>query len=106
MRYRSNLEKQFHKANQSFEYENTEFEYTITHKYIPDFYDPINDVYYETKGYFTSKDRSKMLEVIKQNPGIKIVLVFQNPNLKLSKTSKTTYADWADKHNIEWCTFK
>lgn len=33
-----------------------------------------------------------------------IRFVFQNPKNKLYKRSKTTYADWCDKHGFKWAT--
>lgn len=51
----------------------------------------------ETKGYWTSDDRMKMLAVVKQHPDLDIRIVFQNPNQKIRKGSKTTYADWCQK---------
>lgn len=68
--------------------------------YLPDFYLPKYNVFVECKGYFTGSDRTKMLLVKKQNPSVKILLVFQNENTKLSKSSKTTYGMWAEKHGF------
>lgn len=36
--------------------------------------------------------------VIEQHPDKDIRFVFQNPNAKIAKGSKTTYADWCAKH--------
>lgn len=70
-------------------------------EYTPDW--QISDkVFIETKGYFDSADRSKLLLVKKQNPDITICLLFQTPNRTISKTSKTTYAKWAEKHGFPW----
>ena len=52
----------------------------------------------ETKGRFETADRQKHLLVKRQNPTLDIRFVFNNPNAKISKTSKTTYADWCNKH--------
>lgn len=104
--YRSQFEARFHRANPHLEYEPHKISYRIDHSYTPDFYDAETDTYYETKGLFSSADRTKILAVIEQNPGINIVLVFMNPHLKLSKKSKTTYADWANRHGIEWSSAK
>jgi hypothetical protein len=51
----------------------------------------------ETKGYWTTADRMKMLAVVKQHPDLDIRMVFSNPNAKISKGSKTTYAEWCQK---------
>jgi len=43
-----------------------------------------------------------MKAVKKQWPKMDIRFVFQNANNKLNKRSKTTYAQWADKHGFPW----
>ena len=58
-------------------------------------------MYIETKGRWTSIDRLKMKHVLQSNPGVDIRMVFQNPNQRLSKTSKTTYAEFALKLGIQ-----
>jgi hypothetical protein len=106
-RYRSGLEERIAKhlttIGVSFEYESTRAPYIIQHFYTPDFILP-NGVWLEAKGYFKSSDRTKMLAVKKDNPDLDIRLVFQAPYNKLSKKSKTTYAEWADKKGFPWCT--
>ena len=59
-------------------------------------------LYVETKGRFMPADRTKHLLIQKQHPDIEIRFVFQNPNNKLSPKSKTTYAEWCDKHGFKW----
>ena len=90
-----------------YEYETVKLTYTIPeskHTYTPDFI--VGDIHFEAKGYFDAPTKLKMKLVIQQNPDKRIIMVFQNPNTKLTKKSKTTYATWCDKNNIEWCTFK
>lgn len=75
----------------------------MTHQYNPDW--KIREgVYLETKGLFKAQDRAKHLYIKQQHPDIKVYLVFQNPNNRLSRVSKTTYGEWCDKHGIEWAT--
>ena len=104
---RSGLERQvadlLKELKVDYEYENCSFSYTIEHKYIPDF--RVGDIYLETKGWFKSTDRRKMLAVKKANPDLDIRFVFQAPHNKISKRSKTTYAMWATKHGFPWCTY-
>lgn len=73
------------------------------HKYTPDW--KVSDVIYEGKGYFAASDRKKMLHIIESNPGLTVRMIFQNAQAKINKRSKTSYADWCDKHNIEWVDF-
>lgn len=54
-------------------------------------------VYIETKGMFTSKDRTKHLLLKKQHPNADIRLLFSS-NGKVSP--KTRYMDWAKQHGI------
>lgn len=75
--------------------------YVIEATYTPDFVGD-DGTLYEAKGWFRPQDRRKMLAVRKANPGLRIVMVFQNPNGKISKGSKTTNAMWCEKHGFKW----
>ena len=88
----------------SYEYESEKIAYTIAHHYTPDFVLP-NHVYLEAKGYWAPEDRRKVLAVKRDNPGIDLRMVFQSPYNKISKRSKTTYAQWCEKHDIPWTHF-
>lgn len=85
-------------------YEATKLEYIVPeskHTYTPDFHVSPHIVI-ETKGRWVVEDRMKMLLVIKQHPEIDFRMVFYNANQKIKKGSKTSYADWCDKHGIKW----
>jgi hypothetical protein len=87
-----------------FQYEVTQVKYIkpeTHHKYTVDFTLP-NGILIETKGRWTLEDRKKHLLIKKQHPKLDIRFVFQNPNGKIRKGSKTTYADYCDKYNIPW----
>ena len=88
----------------SYEYESKRVPYTIQHFYSPDFILP-NHVYLEAKGYWEPQDRRKILAVKKDNPDLDLRMVFQSPFNTISKKSKTTYAQWCEKHKIPWCAF-
>ena len=85
----------------SYEYETHRVPYTIMHHYNPDFILP-NGIMLEAKGYWDSEDRRKILAVVRDNPDIDLRMVFQAPFNKISKKSKTTYAQWCEKHDIKW----
>lgn len=77
--------------------------YTVERKYVPDFVDEKNKIIYESKGYFKPSDRTKMIAIKKQNPDWQFVLIFQNPNLKLTKAKKSkTYSQWAEANGFQW----
>ena len=100
-KYKSKLEQKFAKQFPHLPYETNHILYTIEHTYTPDF--KVNkDIYLETKGLWTSSDRSKIRAVLEQNPAVIICLVFQNSNNRLSKASKTSYGAYCTKHNIPW----
>lgn len=103
--YRSLLEgkvaRWFELNGLQFEYETVKLNYTLSAVYIPDFILP-NGVILEAKGYFKPSDRRKMLAVKKQHPKLDIRFIFQQPKNTLTKTSKTTYAMWADKNGFPW----
>jgi len=54
----------------------------------------------ETKGRFLVDDRAKHLLIKRQHPHLDIRFLFSNPNAKISKQSKTTYASWCEKHGF------
>jgi len=89
----------------SYGYESEKLDYTIEHNYTPDFVLP-NYTYLEAKGYWDPKDRRKILAVKKDNPDIDLRMVFQSPYNKISKKSKTTYAQWCDRHDIPWTSYQ
>ena len=104
---RSRLEEQVAELltnlNIEYGYEPDKFNYVIEAKYTPDF--KVGDVYLETKGFFKPADRRKLLAVKKCNPELDVRLVFQAPYNKISKSSKTTYAMWAERHGFQWCSY-
>jgi hypothetical protein len=67
--------------------------------YLPDF-KLDNGTYIEIKGRLTAEDRRKMLWVKEQNPEAIICFIFGNGKNKLTKRSKSTYLDWAEKHGF------
>ncbi|KAA9018287.1 endodeoxyribonuclease [Sphingobium limneticum] len=85
-----------------FAYEPLKLTYTLTCSYLPDFVDVANKRIVEAKGLFDAADRRKILAVKSEHPDYSIEILFQNPNLKISKGSKTTYGDWCDRHGIAW----
>ena len=107
-KFRSQLEKRvatlLDGLGVSFEYESEKLGYTIEHSYTPDFVLP-NYTYLEAKGYWSPADRRKILSVKKDNPDIDLRMVFQSPYNKISKKSKTTYAQWCEKHDIPWSSY-
>ncbi len=112
---RSKFEERFaedlKKRGIGFAYEADSFAYTVPRAYTPDFrvthkskptHICPSNTYIETKGYFTPGDRAKTLRVLSLHPNLDLRFVFQNAQNRLSKTSKTTYAQWCDKHGIPW----
>lgn len=89
----------------SDKYEAEKVSYTLTNTYTPDFLLKPNR-YLECKGFFKPSDRRKMLEVIKQHPDKKFIMLFQDSNVKLTHKSKTNYGDWCTKNNIQWFCWK
>lgn len=106
--YRSGFERKFASLLEDnglkAEYEKDKIKYTQpaqARTYSPDW--KIKDgVYIETKGRFTGADRKKMLWLRESNPNIIVYMLFMRSTVTLSKSSKTTYGDWCDKHNIIW----
>jgi len=88
-----------------YEYESVKLRYTrpaSEHTYTPDIVLP-NHVILELKGRLTVQDRQKMILVKKQHSDLDIRFVFSNSKTKISKGSKTTYADWCIKNGFPYC---
>tara|TARA_R100001530_G_scaffold135422_1_gene112594 strand:+ start:1940 stop:2332 length:393 start_codon:yes stop_codon:yes gene_type:complete len=105
-KYRSGLEskiaKQLSTKKIPILYETVKLAYSkpiSQHIYTPDFVLP-SGVIIEAKGLFSSADRKKHLLVQEQHPTLDIRFVFSYSCKKLYKGSKTTYADWCDKHGF------
>ena len=108
MKFRSKLEARIadllSNLGVTYEYESTKVPYEIQFNYSPDFILP-SGIMLEAKGYWAPEDRRKILAVKKCNPEIDLRMIFQTPYNTISKKSKTTYAQWCDRHNIPWTTF-
>ena len=87
-----------------YEYEPCNIPYTLQCNYKPDFV-LANGIHLEVKGYFPAKDRRKMIAVKKDNPDLDIRFVFQKPFNVIYKGSKTTYAQWCEKHGFKWTSY-
>jgi len=104
--YRSGLEEtlaaQLKAAGVKAEYESTKIRYTKPERkatYTPDFILP-NGIIIESKGRFVTTDRQKHVLIKEQHPELDIRFVFSSSKQKISKTSKTTYADWCSKNGF------
>ncbi len=105
--FRSGLEKRTAAALKAqgipFKYEEDKIKYTKPERvstYTPDF--RIGNIFIETKGRFLTADRQKHILIKEQHPELDIRFVFSNPNQKISKASKTTYAMWCAKHGFTY----
>jgi len=79
------------------------FAYVLPQRdYYPDWVIGPNRVI-EAKGILDRDERLKMLAVKERHPELDVRIVFSNPKSPINKGSKTTYADWCDKHGIPWC---
>ena len=101
--YRSGLEdrisEQLKSLNVSFKYEEFKIQYEVNEirTYTPDFELP-NGIIIESKGRFVAADRKKHLTVKRQYPKLDIRFVFSNSKAKINKGSKTSYAEWCQRH--------
>lgn len=105
--YRSGLEnvltEQLSTTGKKYSYESEKISYIQPEKkrtYTPDFVLLKKDgskMYIESKGRWVLDDRKKHELILSQYPELDIRFVFSNPNARISKKSKTTYADICDK---------
>lgn len=85
-----------------FGYETVKIEYRKLSTYTPDFILP-NGIIVETKGLWTSEDRTKHLLIRAQHPELDVRLCFMNASNKIRKGSKTTYAKYCEQKGIKYC---
>lgn len=104
-RFKSGLERRAWDAMpKKVTYETDKVRYVVEHVYNPDFTIRKN-TYIETKGRFLSSDRAKHLHIKEQHPEVKVHFLFGNAGNTLTKSSKTTYADWCEKHGFSYADF-
>ena len=90
-------------------YESNSYKYTqpaIERTYTPDFRTGRKLVYIEAKGKLDLETRKKMVWFKEHNPNITIIFLFMNPDNKITKRSKTTYAMWAEKNGFLWLDYR
>ena len=128
IKFRSGLEvevaKTLTRLKIKWKYENIKLKYKqkITHRkpvcgncggrdileekeYAPDFVLVDSGKLLEVKGNFEMLNRKKMLSVLQWNC-VDLVMVFQDPNKKISKKSKKTYGSWCKEKGIEWIRYE
>ena len=103
--YKSKLESDFaellFKNGVQAKYEARRFEFVRLAHYLPDW--EVNPtLYIETKGYFSPRNRADLLSFREQHPGVEIFLVFSQPRNRLTAKSKTTYAEWCERHKFRY----
>ncbi|MGI6792294.1 hypothetical protein [Aminivibrio sp.] len=89
-------------AGHAYRYEAIKLDYIEPEKrrrYTPDFC-LANGILIEVKGRWSREDRKKHLLIKLQYPELDIRMVFSNPKEKINKGSKTTYADFCQRHGI------
>ena len=69
--------------------------------YRPDFILP-NGIIVETKGRFLTEDRQKHKLLQEQHPDLDLRFVFSRSSSRLTKASKTTYADWCRRYGFRF----
>jgi hypothetical protein len=78
----------------------------VERTYIPDFKTGRSNIFIEAKGKLDLETRKKMVWFKDSNPTIRIIFLFMNPDNKITKRSKTTYAMWATDNGFEWLDFR
>lgn len=93
----------------SVKYEPQRFKFIqpeIERTYIPDFKTGRSNIFLEAKGKLDLETRKKMVWFRDSNPTVRIIFLFMNPDNKITKRSKTTYAMWATDNGFEWLDFR
>jgi hypothetical protein len=102
--FRSGLERriagQLQRARVAYDYEPFKVPFTQPAKqrlYLIDFILP-NGIIIEAKGRWETSDRQKFVMIKDSWPDLDIRFVFSRSASTISKTSKTTYADYCESH--------
>jgi hypothetical protein len=115
-RYEANIAKDLKAKGIEFEYETIKVNYYLKKKgkcegcdnvnsifvhktYTPDFI--MGSMIVEAKGRFVSSDRTKMAQVVKENPSLDIRMLFMRDQW-CTKSKKQKYSDWCNAHNIKF----
>jgi hypothetical protein len=116
--YEDSIEDQFKAAKVRVKYEGIKLHYRTkvpggrcldcssknvgsAHTYTPDWVSEDEKLIVESKGKFTSKDRTKMLAVIQSNPDKDIRMLFMRDNW-LTRKKLEKYSEWAERHGIKY----
>tara|TARA_R100001463_G_scaffold84969_3_gene139777 strand:- start:407 stop:778 length:372 start_codon:yes stop_codon:yes gene_type:complete len=84
-----------------YTYEKDKFRYILPIKtYTPDFYLSEYCFHLELKGHLDVATRVKHLLLKTQNPHLDLRFIFPNSKKKIYKGSKTSYADWCNRHDF------
>lgn len=111
--YDSNWEYELHSGIlDGWEHHVDKVEYTVEHKYEPDFVRVINGkkILLEAKGRFwDSAEYSKYVWIAKALPDdIELVFLFANPNAPMPQAkvrkdgTKRSHAEWAEANSFRW----
>lgn len=111
--YDSNWEYELHSGIlDGWEHHVDKVEYTVEHKYEPDFVKVINGkkILLEAKGRFwDSAEYSKYVWIAKALPDdIELVFLFANPNAPMPQAkvrkdgTKRSHAEWAEANSFRW----
>ena len=88
-RYEANIAKDLKAKGIKFEYETVKIPFYLSKKGI------------EAKGRFVSSDRTKMKQVVKENPSLDIRMLFMRDQW-CTKLKKKRYSDWCNDHGIKY----
>jgi hypothetical protein len=106
--YRSGLEEEICRKLDDegvvYEYEKMKIRYVkpaTESQYTPDIVLD-NGLIIELKGRFLIADRKKHILIKRQHPHLDIRFVFSNSKQKISKASRTTYAQWCEKNGFQY----
>lgn len=106
------IANQFVKLGIDYKYESQKLKWVLPEQkktYTPDFFlTKANGelMIIECKGRWTTADRIKHQHIKQQYPDLDIRFVFDNPNARISKTSKTTYAKYCEQHGFRYSPLK
>jgi hypothetical protein len=116
-RYEKHIANELNLRGVKYEYETIKIKYHLKKKgkcndcfgtsvsllrtYTPDFIFKRGEIIVEAKGRFTSSDRTKMKQVVKEHPGLDIRMLFMRDQW-CTKKKLNRYSDWCKKYGVKY----
>lgn len=97
------LEKKFaeYLNAKNITWERRKIPFKNTHQYTPDFYCPVQNIYFEIKGFRRDRDIYKMYLVLAEHPELQIKMIERNEIMNLEKIDIFSLPNFNELYKFE-----